>query len=163
MDFIKSPAILMGQKYISCTNPHHILSQVCVLPLPAYVSVSAPPVVWHSVQRMLVRITCVSGNAVGTRGESISHHPTPLCPTPASCTEVQRWPCPTFYGGHRVSATWPARFYQDKIMNQQPIKHHTCVFSNPPSHLGGATFKVWPINKLPWPTRLLTFLIPSST
>jgi hypothetical protein len=162
-----SPAILMWQKYTSCTNPHHISSQVCMLPLPVYVPVSAPPVIWHSAERMLVRITCVSGNADGTKGESINHHPTPLSPTSPSCTaSVQMCrsdSVPLFYGGYGVSATWPARFYQDQMMNQQPIKYHTGVFSNPHSHLGGPRFKVWPINKLPWSTCLMAFLIFSST
>jgi len=104
VDVIMSSAIVMRQKYSSCTNPHHILSQVCMLPHPVHVLVSAPPVIWHSVQRMLVRITCVSGNADGTRGQSINHHPKPLSPTSPSCTaSVQMCrndPVPLFYGGH---------------------------------------------------------------
>ena len=162
-----SPAITMQQKHISCANPHHISSQVCTFPLPLYVPVSAPPVIWHSVQRMLARTTCISGNADGTRGESINHHPTPMSPTSPSCTaSVQKCrsnSVPLFHGGHWVSATWPARFYQDQIMNQQPIKYHMWMFSSPPSHLGCPRFKVWLINKLPWPTCFIAFPTPSST
>jgi hypothetical protein len=71
---------------------------------PVYFPVSAPPVTWHSVQRMLVRITCVSDNADGIRGESIKHYPTPLSPSSPSCkASVQKCrsdSVPLFDGGH---------------------------------------------------------------
>jgi hypothetical protein len=93
-----SPPILMRQKYISCTITHHISSPVCMLLLPVCVPVSTPPVIWQSVHRMLVRTTYVSGNADGTRAESISQHATPQSSTSPSCTASVhkcRSDCPT--------------------------------------------------------------------
>lgn len=58
-------------------SPPYLISSLCAS-TPVYFPVSAPPVTRHSVQRMLLRITCVSDNADGIRGEGIKHYPTPL-------------------------------------------------------------------------------------
>ena len=128
------------------STPYH--PQACMLPPPVYFLVSAPPVIWHSVQRILVRITHISDTADGTRWESTKHHQIPSSPScTASVQKCRNNSVPVFYRDHRVSATWPVRFYQDQIMNQQPIRCDSWVFSNPPSCLGGSRFKVWPTDQ----------------